>query len=57
MHQYALLHDSFASALIIGGARMESPDIVAHAGPAITLRIYSYWFKTREIGAVDKLAP
>jgi integrase len=50
------LRHSFASALIIGGAAVtEVQSLLGHASPAITLRIYTHWFKTTDSGAVGRL--
>jgi|GEM_PF-2887793 len=46
-----------AKALIMGGAavtEVQSP--FGHATPAITLRIYSHWFKTVDSGAGGRLS-
>jgi integrase len=41
------LRHSFASVLIMGGAAVtEVQALLGHASPAITLKIYSHWFKT-----------
>jgi hypothetical protein len=51
------LRHSFASALIMGGAPVgEVQTLLGHASPAITLRIYSHWFKAQDSGAVGKLS-
>jgi integrase len=51
------LRHSFASALIMGGAAVtEVQSLLGHASPAITLRIYSHWFKTIDSGAVGRLS-
>ena len=30
--------------------------LLGHASPAITLRIYSHWFQTKDTGAVGRLS-
>jgi len=56
VNMHSLRH-SFASALIMGGAPVtEVQTLLGHASPAITLRIYSHWFKAQDSGAVDKLS-
>jgi integrase len=56
VNMHSLRH-SFASALIIGGAPVtEVQTLLGHASPAITLRIYSHWFKAQDSGAVDRLS-
>jgi integrase len=56
VNMHSLRH-SFASALIMGGAAVtEVQSLLGHASPAITLRIYSHWFKTIDSGAVDRLS-
>ena len=56
VNMHSLRH-SFASALIMGGAAVtEVQSLLGHASPAITLRIYSHWFKTVDSGAVARLS-
>jgi integrase len=56
VNMHSLRH-SFASALIMGGAAVtEVQSLLGHASPAITLRIYSHWFKTVDSGAVERLS-
>jgi integrase len=56
VNMHSLRH-SFASALIMGGAAVtEVQSLLGHASPAITLRIYSHWFKTVDSGAVTRLS-
>jgi integrase len=51
------LRHSFASALIMGGAAVsEVQSLLGHASPAITLRIYTHWFKKVDSGAVGRLS-
>ncbi len=51
------LRHSFASALLAGGAPItEVQHLLGHANPAITLRVYSHWFKDVETDSIDKLA-
>jgi hypothetical protein len=51
------LRHRFASALIMGGAAVAKvQSLLGHANPAITLRIYSHWFKTIDSGAVGRLS-
>lgn len=51
------LRHSFASALIMGGTPItEVQALLGHASPAITLRIYSHWFQTKDTGAVGRLS-
>jgi integrase len=55
VNMHSLRH-SFASALIMGGAAVtEVQSLLGHASPAITLKIYSHWFKTADSGAVGRL--
>jgi integrase len=56
VNMHSLRH-SFASALILSSAPVtEVQTLLGHASPAITLRIYSHWFKAQDSGAVDKLS-
>jgi integrase len=56
VNMHSLRH-SFASALIMGGAPVtEVQTLLGHASPAITLRIYSHWFKAQDSGAVARLS-
>jgi hypothetical protein len=51
------LRHSFASALIMSGASVtEVQALLGHANPAITLLIYSHWFKGTDSGAVNRLS-
>ena len=51
------LRHSFASALIMAGTPItEVQALLGHASPAITLRIYSHWFQTKDTGAVGRLS-
>ena len=55
VNMHSLRH-SFASALIINGASVtEVQVLLGHASPAITLRIYSHWFKGTGSWAVGRL--
>ena len=38
-----------------GAAVTEVQSLLGHASPAITLRIYTHWFKTTDSGAVGRL--
>jgi hypothetical protein len=41
----------------MGGAPVtEVQTLLGHASPAITLRIYSHWFKAQDSGAVERLS-
>jgi integrase len=51
------LRHSFASALISGGAAVsEVQMLLGHSSPAVTLKIYSHWFKSQDSGAVARLS-
>ncbi len=51
------LRHSCASAMIAAGAPItEVQHRLGHASPAITLRVYSHFFKDAETGAADRLA-
>jgi integrase len=55
VNMHSLRH-SFASALIADGAAVtEVQALLGHASPAITLKIYSHWFKATDSGAVSRL--
>jgi integrase len=52
-----LLRHGFGSALIMRGAAVtQVQSLLGNASPAITLRIYSYWFQTVDSGAVERLS-
>jgi integrase len=56
VNMHSLRH-SFASALIMGGAPVtEVQALCGHANPAITLKVYSHYFKTGDSGAVTRLS-
>jgi integrase len=56
VNMHSLRH-SFASALIMSGASVtEVQALLGHANPAITLLIYSHWFKGTDSGAVNRLS-
>jgi integrase len=56
VNMHSLRH-SFASALIINGAPVtEVQNLLGHASPAVTLKVYSHWFKNVETDSVDRLA-
>ena len=51
------LHHSFASALIMAGAPVtEVQSLLGHSSPAVTLKVYSHWFKNVETDSVYRLA-
>jgi len=51
------LRHSFASALIMAGAPVtEVQALLGHSSPAVTLKVYSHWFKNVETDSVDRLA-
>jgi integrase len=51
------LRHSFASALIMDGTPVtEVQTLLGHANPAITLKIYSHWFRSKDSGAVGRLS-
>ena len=51
------LRHSFASGLIAAGAPItEVQHRLGHSNPAVTLRVYSHWFKDADTGAVDRFA-
>src|SRR5260370_29405417 len=51
------LRHSFASALIMAGAPVtEVQSLLGHSSPAVTLKVYSHWFKNIEPDSIDKLA-
>jgi integrase len=51
------LRHSFASALISGGAAVtEVQMLLGHSSPAVTLKVYSHWFKSQDSGAVARLS-
>ena len=51
------LRHSFASALIMAGAPVtEVQSLLGHSSPAVTLKVYSHWFKNVETDSVDRLA-
>lgn len=51
------LRHSCASAMIVAGAPItEITHRLGHSSPAITLRVYSHFFKDSETGAADRLA-
>jgi integrase len=56
VNMHSLRH-SFASALIVNGAAVtEVQTLLGHANAAITLRIYSHWFKTQDSRAIESLS-
>jgi integrase len=51
------LRHSYCSAMIAAGAPVtEIAELVGHANPSITLKIYSHWFKGAVSGAGDRVA-
>ena len=51
------LRHSFASALISRGAAVtEVQMLLGHSSPAVTLKVYSHWFKSQDSGAVARLS-
>lgn len=49
------LRHSFASGLIASGAPVtEVQHLMGHANPAVTLRVYSHWFRDASSGAADR---
>jgi len=51
------LRHTFASALIMAGAPVtEVQSLLGHSSPAVTLKVYSHWFKNVETDSVDRLA-
>jgi len=51
------LRHSYASGLIAAGAPItEVQHRLGHSNPAVTLRVYSHWFKDADTGAVDRFA-
>jgi integrase len=51
------LRHSYCSAMIAPGAPVtEIAELVGHANPGITLKIYSHWFKGTRSGAGDRVA-
>ena len=56
VNMHSLRH-SFASALIMAGAPVtEVQSLLGHSSPAVTLKVYSHWFKNVETDSVDRLA-
>jgi integrase len=56
VNMHSLRH-SFASALIMAGAPVtEVQALLGHSSPAVTLKVYSHWFKNVETDSVDRLA-
>lgn len=51
------LRHSYASGLIAAGAPItEVQHRLGHSNPAVTLKVYSHWFKDADTGAVDRFA-
>jgi len=51
------LRHTFASMLILKNTPVsEVESYMGHATPAITLSVYTHWFKNRRTGALDRLA-
>jgi hypothetical protein len=51
------LRHSYASGLIAQGALVtEVQHRLGHSNPAVTLRVYSHWFKDADTGAADRFA-
>lgn len=51
------LRHSYASGLIMSGAPVtEVQHRLGHSNPAVTLKVYSHWFKDADTGAVDRFA-
>lgn len=51
------LRHSFASGLIAEGAPVtEVQHLMGHSNPAVTLRVYSHWFRDSSSGASDRFA-
>jgi integrase len=51
------LRHSYASGLIAAGAPItEVQHRLGHSNPAVTLRVYSHWFKDADTGAGDRFA-
>jgi len=51
------LRHSYASGLIANGAPItEVQHRLGHSNPAVTLKVYSHWFKDADTGAVDRFA-
>jgi len=56
VNMHSLRH-SFASALIMAGAPVtEAQSLLGHSSPAVTLKVYSHWFKNIETDSINKLA-
>ena len=56
VHMHSLRH-SFASALVMAGAPVtEVQGLLGHSSPAVTLKVYSHWFRNIETDSVDRLA-
>jgi len=56
VNMHSLRH-SFSSALIMAGAPVtEVQSLLGHSSPAVTLKVYSHWFKNVETDSVDRLA-
>ena len=56
VNMHSLRH-SFASALIMAGAPVtEVQSLLGHSCPAVTLKVYSHWFRNVETDSVDRLA-
>ena len=51
------LRHSYASGLIAAGAPItEVQHRLGHSNPAVTLKVYSHWFKDADTGAIDRFA-
>jgi integrase len=51
------LRHSYASGLIAAGAPItEVQHRLGHSNPAVSLKVYSHWFKDADTGAVDRFA-
>jgi integrase len=56
VNMHSLRH-SFPSALIMAGAPVtEVESLLGHSSQAVTLKVYSHWFKNVETDSVDRLA-
>jgi integrase len=51
------LRHSYASGMIAAGAPItEVQHRLGHSNPAVTLKVYSHWFKDTDTGAADRFA-
>jgi integrase len=56
VNMHSLRH-SFASSLIMGNAPItEVQHLLGHSSPAVTLRVYSHWFRDLKTESVERLA-